>query len=731
MKANWFVYLSLGFLLAANVSAQNVEEIELVIVTAEKVEKSILDVTTTTNVFDADFLEDEELRELNQLSNFVPNMLVQEQSVAGPSYTIRGLGDEDGEQKLGAFFNGLNTTDRIFASQFLHDVERVEVLKGPQPTAFGSFAVIGAVNVVSKTAVFEGNEFMVGAGVGSFAERRAQALANVVLTENLAVRLSAFSVDKDGYSKNLNGEDQNARVGTNIRLTTSLQLERFSADLILATEDNDGPGIGFKSKYFLPQAGTASASDPLDFGGAETSIKRDMSLYQLKSEFTFNDQFSINYNGYRNTGDLYEYYEVDGGPLRIDERDYGYESEFTGHEIFANYSNDLFTLRIGYNDLTVDNEFTFFKVYGDLQHYTAYELAQLAVIPSSGFQDLSDDTVFPPGIGVQALRQAVADTTYALNPVTVNPLTGEALPSGVGLLADYTSFLQPTESKTSGLFANLDLLVTDELTLSLGVRDEETEVNNESDDASEVLWKFGVNYSFNDFLSVYYSFAQGQTPSGETVLVGTSLERESVDSHDIGVYYVAANVSLGAAYFTYDYENLVVGIDDPVTGLPTQVNYDETSIAGLEFQGEFNLSQSFSVYATYGYNDAKYGKNDDVDGIINYEGNQYRFSPEFAYAIGLRFNRDKLRSTLSWNYMDDLYFEASNDPDTLQNGYGLLNASVEFDFTPNLTMGLYGKNILDKEYLIDAGNTMGSSGYPTLIEGTPASWLLNVRYRFQ
>jgi iron complex outermembrane receptor protein len=730
MKPNRFVTSLFAALVTSATYAQTSDQVEVVIVTAEKVEKSILDVTTTTNVFDADFLENEEIREMNQLSNFVPNMLVQEQSVAGPSYTIRGLGDEDGEQKLGAFFNGLNTTDRIFASQFLHDIERVEVLKGPQPTAFGSFAVIGALNVVSNTANFDGNEFMIGAGVGSFSERRLQALANVVLNDNIAMRLSAFSVDKDGYSENLNGEDQNARVGTNIRFTTSVEFDRFAADLILANEDNDGPGIGFKSKYFLPVGGSASASDPLDFGGADTSIKRDMSLYQLKTAYDLNEQISFNYNGYRNEGDLYEYFEVDGGPLRIDERDYAYESEFTGHEIFANYSNDLFTIRIGYNDLTVENEYTFYKVYGDLQHRLAYEFAQGTVIPPTGFQSFSDDTVFPDALGIQNLRQAVADTTYALNPVTVNPLTGEAVPAGVGLLVDYTAFLQPTKTETSGLFANVDVNMTDQLTLTVGVRDEETEVNGNADEASEVLWKLGANYAVTDFMSIYYNFAQGQTPSGQTVLVGTSLERESVDSHDVGVYYVAANLSLGAAYFTYDYKNLVVGIDDPVTGLPEQVNYDETSISGFEFQGEYTFNDALSAYLTYGLNDAEYGKNDDVDGIINYEGNQYRFSPEFSYAVGIRFNTEKLRSTISWNYIDDVFFEASNDPDTLQDGYGLLNASVEYDLSNQLTIGLYGKNILDKEYLIDAGNTAGSLGYPTLIEGTPANWLLTARYTF-
>jgi len=92
MKPHRLISSLLAVMATSSVLAQNSDQVEVVIVTAEKVEKSILDVTTTINVFDADFLDNEEIREMNQLSNFVPNMLVQEQSVAGPSYTIRGLG---------------------------------------------------------------------------------------------------------------------------------------------------------------------------------------------------------------------------------------------------------------------------------------------------------------------------------------------------------------------------------------------------------------------------------------------------------------------------------------------------------------------------------------------------------------------------------------------------------------------------------------------------------------
>lgn len=710
-------------------------DVETVIVTAERVEKSILDITTTTNILDEAFIERENLRELNQIANFLPNVLVQEQAVSGQSFTIRGLGDEDGEQKLGSFFNGLNVTDRNFSGQFTHDVERIEVLKGPQTTAFGSFAVNGAINVVSKRANLDEFEASVGAGYGSFDETRFEAMVNVPVTDWLALRLAGFTVDKDGYSENLSGEDQNARVGDNLRFTASARFDRFRGDFIVAYENNDGPGIGFKSKYFLPEGGSPSASDPLDFGGAPTEIQREMTLYQLKTQFDITDAIGLNYNFYYNDGDLYEYYDVDGGPGRVDERDYEYVSEFTGNELFLTYDHERFNVLLGYNDLRTEQVYNFFRFYADLQDRTAFETANFLVVSETPYDSLSDDTVYPAGFPVQALRQQAADSYDSLAPVTVDNVgifvpPGSPVPAGVNLLLDASAALQPLDNETSGFFVNVDVHVTDSLTLNAGARDEETESNGVSDTDSEVLWKFGANYAVNDSLSIYYSYAEGATPARGTVLVGESLERETIESHDIGLYWVAGDFQLQAAYFTYDYDNLVVGIDDPVTGLPASVNYGEASVAGFELQGDYQINDLWGVFGSFGSNDAEYGDALDIDQTINYEGNQYRNSPEYAYSLGLRFQLNKLRSTLSWTYQDDVYFEASNDPDTLQEAYGLLNLNVEYDVTDRLTLGLYGKNILDEEYLIDAGNTAGSTGFPSLIQGTPANWLGTVRYRF-
>jgi outer membrane receptor protein involved in Fe transport len=437
----------------------------------------------------------------------------------------------------------------------------------------------------------------------------------------------------------------------------------------------------------------------------------------------------VAYNAYYNEGDLYEYFDADGAAIQLDERDYNYESSQTGHELFVDWNSDRLDARIGYNYFDYDSHYTSYTLYTNFQTYIAREIANAIIVQPTGYTNLSDDNTYPADYPLQALRQQTAQ--YVLNnPATVNPANGQPVPNVLTTLVDFTGGIPENKNETRGLFASADVRVTDKITLNVGVRDEETEANGNPDDTSDPLWKFGVNYSVSDELSVYYTFAQGRTPPLNAIVVNPDVERETVDSNDIGFYWVSGNFQLQGAYFTFDYENLVVSVTDSQTGLTTTANAETTSVSGFELQGEFTITEMFGVYGSFGSNDAEYGATTDGGFVANYAGNQFRYSPEYTYTLGGRMQWNDLRAVLSWTYMDDVYFEPSNDPDTLQEGFGLLNLSFEYQLNDAIQLGLYGKNILDEEYLIDSGNFGGNDGQPTLIQGTPANWLATVRYQF-
>ena len=129
------------------------EGIEEVIVTAQKRAQSIVDVPVTISSLDGDTLEALGIDRFDSLSELVPGLVVQQQSVNNNGYVIRGLTSDDGSApgaaRVSVYLNGTDVS-RSRASYFeVYDMQRVEVVKGPQATLFGTAASIGAMSFIT------------------------------------------------------------------------------------------------------------------------------------------------------------------------------------------------------------------------------------------------------------------------------------------------------------------------------------------------------------------------------------------------------------------------------------------------------------------------------------------------------------------------------------------------------------------------------------------------------
>jgi iron complex outermembrane receptor protein len=117
--------------------------IEEITVTAQQREQSILDVPVTMDVISGDFLDRTSTTELDDLSRFLPNVVIQEQGVSLPSFNIRGITDDSASvtttPRISVYQDGIDISKKTVSSVGLYDVERIEVLKGAQPTLFGTF----------------------------------------------------------------------------------------------------------------------------------------------------------------------------------------------------------------------------------------------------------------------------------------------------------------------------------------------------------------------------------------------------------------------------------------------------------------------------------------------------------------------------------------------------------------------------------------------------------------
>ena len=137
--------------------AEAAEEEELysdqIIVTAQKVEQRALDVPITISATSGERIEELGVTDLDELSNYVPGLLIQEQSANNPGIVIRGITSDSGSAQQGPrvtlYYNGIDISRSRGSYQAIYDLERVEVIKGPQATLFGTASAVGAISLIS------------------------------------------------------------------------------------------------------------------------------------------------------------------------------------------------------------------------------------------------------------------------------------------------------------------------------------------------------------------------------------------------------------------------------------------------------------------------------------------------------------------------------------------------------------------------------------------------------
>lgn len=232
--------------------------IESVTVTAQKREQNPIEVPMALTAYSGDFLKKVNIQEFDKLSLFVPGFVVQNQSPNNPGFGLRGLtldsGEAAQEPRVSVFEDdvSISTTRATYIELF--DIERVEVARGPQTTLFGRSALMGGVNVIQNKADPSGQHFALGLETGDYGYGMMEGMANVPLTDDLAVRVAGRFKSRKGYVENLlNGTDYNSVNTAAARLSFGYKPnENFTADVIFNFEADHPSGTAFKSGTFVP-----------------------------------------------------------------------------------------------------------------------------------------------------------------------------------------------------------------------------------------------------------------------------------------------------------------------------------------------------------------------------------------------------------------------------------------------------------------------------------------------
>jgi len=745
---------------------------DVITVTAQKREQSITEVPINLTAYDAARLETLGIEQFDELSDFVPGLEIQEQSPNNPGFAIRGITSDDGastgEARVAVFQDGVSISRARGAYIELHDIERVEVAKGPQPTLFGRGALIGGINVIQNKAQLD--EAMSGAvalTVGDFNRFEARGHVNMPVTDTFALRFAAAHKERDGYVDNvLGGPAMNPVDLTAYRLSARWEP---TADLridVIGNYQKDSPegGTSFKSGTFPPAPG--ASIEPWEpaalstFGGLENGaplgVEREVYGVTVLADYTLNDSWSMSSISAWRGFEALEVFDPDGLAAEL----LAVAEDATGRQ----WSQEM---RFNYD---AGGPLTAF-VGASYFYESARTRIPLATNEAVAQAFLAPQLAAGAGLSVEQIEGALAlrgvpnaagfDNPF--NPLGVSVLglltQGQLVPLGY-----YLEETANTGRTTAwDVFGDVSYELTDKITLGAGLRwtqeDKEATVYGrningpnavtgvptlflpatpngavvEADDESfdDFTWRLTGQYDLNEAVNLFASYARGRRPDVISFSNGqfVTVPAEIVDSYEVGAYWTLENTNIQASVFYSEYENFQTGRFEPQTATFVVDNAGRATQSGFEAQLDHQFNEILSLYATYAYNFSEFDDTDSDGNAQEFAGNTFRLSPDHALSVGLLAEFDtpagRLSFTPVWTWQSEVFFDNDNDltdaiQDEVQGDYGLVNLRARLDLPGDQIYGeVFVNNLLDEEYIIDAGNTGDSFGIPTFIAGSP------------
>ena len=760
--------------LSAQVAAQSAV-LEEIVVTAQKRAENLQEVPVSVTAFSAANLESRSMFNLGNLSSFTPNVDINHGKGDGGSTNaavfIRGVGQNDfifpTDPGVGIYLDGVYIARSIGGMLDLADVERIEVLRGPQGTLYGKNTIGGAINVVTSRPSGETS----GRVKVTFGERDRQDLeANLslpLIDNKLYAKLALASKNQDGFSErvssNLDLGDTNvdaARLGLNWILSEDVSLY-LSADASRIRQ-NGAPGTLLET--FDAPGGLYGLYNGLaaPFVGAQLG---------LPPGSLFDDRWVTGDTDKSNgTGPTEDENDTWGVIATLDweiNENVSFKSITAYREMEATIRTDIdySPFPIIHTDEEQDQEqfSQEFQLSGDSGklHWLvgAYYLTE----------DISD-------LNTTLLASGIFDTLNVL-PAAVVPLVpgvvcpaappapcagGAGNPLNAALDLDvrpYTS-LDTTNWAT---FVHLSYALTEQLSLTLGGRYsyEEKEYfidsvfpnsgniatppTKDTQDWSKFTPKIGVDFQVNEDLMVYGSITQGQKSGGWNPRPLQPAEFKRYDQEELTAYEIGlksklldGRMTLNIAAFYSEYEDLQLFANtiNPTNGslLLTVDNAGDVDLYGFEIEIVARPTANLDINFGAGYLENEYQSLSPNTGYS--ENNELPQAPKWTLNGGAQYRFDLDEALGSINVRGDVSYRSKtyNDPQNtkaiVQSGYSVVNARISW-ISPAETWqsSLFVTNLNDKEYFTSA-ESIPAFGIRNAVYGRPREWGVSLSYHF-
>jgi len=732
--------------------------IEEVVVTARKREESLVDTPIAITAMSGAAMEARGMTQLSDIAASTPSLtFVDVTNVTGSSSAsvvyIRGVGQSfstaTSEPGVGIYVDGVYMARNVGQVFNVVDLERVEILRGPQGTLFGRNTIGGAISITTKkpSDVYEFSGSVTG---GDYNRRDGKFTINGPITDNLAGKLSVGRFTRDGMvDRPTDGLNQGNRDRTAARLalrwlpTDKLELN-FAVDGTSAREDGTPSllrTIVWDSGIFNPNGLPLAPPGTGGSGQYAINVPFDYPLDNLVLENNYIVNYFAGLDCFSGFGETWDPGANQANPACYGSQ-YQLESARKNMGTFDTRSKD----DVWGATFTLDYEFDNFSV----KSITAYRDSKstygrdadgspLKIYHYSGMMDqkqFSQEIQFV-GTAFEDKLDWVAGGYYldeeVVNPEPVIFTTLEFISGGNTENTSYALFMQGTYRLTEKLDVTAGIRYTRDEKDSLPLQPFTANYTPNpafnpgnlvlpdvtvSQEFTQTTPMVNVSYNVTDNLMAYATFSEGYKSGGATfrifpIFPSTPLyDPEEVKSFELGAKYENDGLRINAAAFSMDYDNIQVSIFTNVA--PVIKNGGEGEVRGFELE-IFKLFPSDVLFeASYSYLDAKYTSIDPGATEISLNS-KFAMTPETQASISLSriftlSGGSEIIPRVEWHYTDDRYNDASNTAQLMQPSYDLVNALL----TWNSATGAYGltlgiENLTDEDYLL--------GGYSNLIGG--------------
>ena len=736
------------------------ESMDEVVVTAQRREQDLMDVPIAINAIGGEQIWYEGIEDVQRLAEEIPALVVggQSSSTGTVNLSIRGLGSVSGDPAVGYYIDEIYQASASgFVTQFI-DVERVEVLKGPQGTLWGRNTTAGAVHYVTKSPSLEGLTASVYSEVGwydsmDFSDYPILKIGgdvNLPIGETVAVRLSAAHVDEDNFTFNtaLGGTQKNQDADTLRGDILWEPTDRFSARFgISYIDDPYHNAFTTKTRIFegssiayllnLVTAVTVEEDTWKVNANQEPEATFEETGYRLGLDFDATDAITLRSITAYKTQDTDRFNDLDATLFTLVHNRSVTEHDWWSEEVQFLFEQDRFNAIAGVYYFAEEREF-FANTTANFAEYLPASCNNQNTAENPVFAGLCPivNSFILPFMSLFNAGQPFVYDDFQPGGLWDSTLTALGLgPFGLyATLVPVSGTGQTSDNESFAVYAQGSYEWTDTLSLTLGLRwtKDEKDITSynwnpaqgffQNPNASGIVKdeavtpKVGLEWRPTDDALYYASYTEGFKSGALNIYAGVvggavpSIDPEFISAWEAGMKQSFADglFILDAAAYYYDYEDYQLSIQ--YLDGPQLYNLPKVEVAGVEAGIQINPTEALVLGALFNYTDSEIKSDliiqDPFDLSLppeNVRGQPLPRSPEFKSSVTADYTFFDVfgDSTIvvggAWNYSDDFNHDLHGT--FVGGGFSNINANIRW-MSPSGAwwVNLYGRNLTNEEY---------------------------------